>query len=287
MEDEKLIFEVTDSTFDELVIEGSSETPVAVDFWAEWCAPCKALSPILEKVVRSLGGAIRLGKLDIGSNPSSGARFGIRGVPTVKVFRAGQVAIEFVGVLPEEEVRRVFDKVIPQREDTLVEEALKRLSAGDAKGAEEKLEQVLQTEPSHARANLEMGRLALSLGELERGKRHLEAVPEGTGEFEEAARYMAMVEFKEACDKCGGLGQAQQKLERAPSSNDAKFDLARCLAADMDYEGALELLLQIVQANREYRDGAAKEAMVRIFAIAGQQSLVAQRYRSRLASALY
>jgi len=287
MTDEKLIFNVTDATFVDEVLSASESVPIAVDFWAPWCQPCRALSPVLERVVESLGGAVRLAKVDVDKNSVVAQRLGVTGVPTVKLFRNGQIVSEFVGVIPEVDIKTFLNKALPSTEDALVEDAIALMAADQVDSARAKLEQALETSPSHPGAHLEKGKLLLRSGDFEEAERELEEVSEGTAEFDEAVRHLAGIEFDRTCRRCGGLDAAEERHGQSPESLDAKFELGRCLAAEGDYRRAMDLFLSIVQADRNYRDGAAKDDMVRVFGILGHQSALAREYRSRLASALY
>ena len=283
----RLIFDVTDATFVDEVLNASHDVPVAVDFWAPWCEPCRALSPALERVIESMGGAVKLAKLDIDGSPTVTQRLGVSGVPTVKLFRNGEVISEFVGLIPEADIKLFLERALPSREDVLVDEAAGFISAGDVESARSRLEQALQISPSHPRAHLELGKLALRSGDFERAEREFGEVSEGTAEFEAAATHLVAIEFNKSCDQRGGLEKTEDKYKQSPGSLDAKFDFAQCLAAEGEYEEALRLLLEIVEAEKGYREGAAKEDMVKIFGILGQRSPLAREYRSKLASALY
>jgi len=287
MEETRLIFDVTDATFVDEVLKASDDVPVAVDFWAPWCEPCRALSPALERVIESMGGAVRLAKLDIDRSPTVAQRLGVSGIPMVKLFRNGEVISEFVGLIPEADIKVFLEKALPSREDVLVDEAVALISAGAVEPAKGKLEEVVKLSPSHPRAHLELGKLAWRSGDFDGAEREFGEVSEGTAEFEAAATHLAAIEFNKSCHQRGGLEKTEDKYKQSPGSLDAKFDFAQCLAAGEEYEKALRLLLEIVEAEKGYREEAAKEDMVKIFGILGQASPLAREYRSKLASALY
>jgi putative thioredoxin len=160
---------VTEATFDRDVIELSKKTPVVVDFWAEWCGPCKAMSPALEAAEASRGGRVLLAKVDVDSNQSLGGRYGVQGIPAVKAFRDGEVVDEFVGAVPPAKVEQFFDMLLPSRADELLE-----------KGDELSLREAAELEPRRADVAVRLGRARLERGAEEEA---LAAVEPHTGDF--------------------------------------------------------------------------------------------------------
>lgn len=160
---------VTEATFDRDVIERSKKTPMVVDFWAEWCGPCKALSPALEAAEASRGGRVLLAKVDVDSNQALAGRYGVQGIPAVKAFRDGKVASEFVGALPPAKVEEFFDSLVPSKADEL-------LAVGD----ELSLREAAELEPRRADIAVALGRVRLERGAEDEA---LEAVEPHAGDF--------------------------------------------------------------------------------------------------------
>jgi putative thioredoxin len=158
---------VTEATFDRDVIELSGKTPVVVDFWAEWCGPCKALSPALEAAEASRGGRVLLAKVDVDTNKSLSARFGVQGIPAVKAFRDGKVASEFTGAIPPAKVEQFFDALLPSKADELLE-----------RGDELSLREAAELEPRRADVAVRLGRARLERGAEEEALEALESHPD-------------------------------------------------------------------------------------------------------------
>jgi len=281
------IYSVSLADFEQGVIEASREVTVVVDFWAPWCAPCHALSPVLERVVSESDGKAILAKVNVDENPDLAVRFGIRGIPAVKVFQGGEVVAEFVGALPEFQVRERLSRVIPSRADELVTEGEGLAQAGSVQEARERYQQALQAEPRHPGALLRLGRLAWEDGQLDEAERLLRELPEDRDEHQEASGLLARVEFRRRCREVGGRKGCEKRLQQNGEDLDARYDLACCLADEGCYQEALDEFLKVLGADKHYGDGAAKEAMVRVFAIVGQRSSLADEYRTRLARILY
>ena len=281
------VFEVPPGQFDDLVLNASPRLTVVVDFWAEWCAPCRALSPILERVVRSYDGRAVLAKVNIEEDREVALRFGVQGIPAVKVFRAGQVVGEFIGALPEPQVARILEAAIPSPADELVADGDELLAQGSVVEATGRYEQALEQAPRHAPALLRLGTAAAEQGDAEKARELLDRIGEDAPEYEAARGMLASLEFRETCRRAGGTDACRERTRQDPDSVDARYELACCLAAEGDSEAALEEFLNVLTRDKQYRDGAAKEAMLRIFALVGPHSELANAYRRKLAAVLY
>ena len=247
--------DVDEDAFDQLVIERSREVPVLVDFWAEWCAPCRALGPALERAVEARAGRVELAKVDVDSNQRLAARYGVQGIPAVKAFRHGKVADEFTGALPPPEVERFLDRLVPS-------EAEERAERAAAEGDEEGLREALELDPRQTGAAVALARLILRRGEPQEA---LDLVdPLGDVDFTAA-----------------GLA-ARARLELAGQPAQEAFEAWD----DGDLARALELLQEEVVAADGDRREALRRVMVGIFTELGPDSRLAAEHRRRLAAAL-
>jgi putative thioredoxin len=245
--------DVSESTFPSAVIERSHTVPVVVDFWAEWCAPCRQLGPVIERAVAAREGKVELAKLDVDANPTLAQTYGIQSIPAVKAFRDGAVANEFVGAQPPAAVERFLDSLLPSEADELV-----------ARGDEASLRRAVELEPSRADAAVPLARILYEQGETDEALELLRGVP---------ASFIGE-----------GLS-ARIKLERHAAAGPNLIAAFAAQDAD-DYELALDLLIDALPCADGARDDI-RRVIVGILDELGVDSPLARDSRRRLAAALY
>ncbi len=277
--------DVGDEDFEREVIERSSEIPVVVDFWATWCAPCRTLGPVLERLARESGGGFVLAKVDADRNPLATQSFAVRSLPTVLGFRDGGVVARFEGAKPERAVREFLARLVPSEADRLVAEAARLAAAGQADAAEARLREALERESRGAGALVALARTLAERGDAEGAQALLARVSAGGPLAEEAERLAARLRTTAAAS--ADLEAVRARVAAAPRDARARLDLGRALAARGELEAALEPLLESVRLDPKQDDEAARRALLDVFALLGQQHPATARGRAELAKALY
>jgi putative thioredoxin len=257
------VVEVTDQTFEQVVVEGSKERPVVVDMWAAWCGPCRTLTPILEKVAEERAGAFLLATLDTDANPMTAQAFGVQSIPTVIAFDDGKAVTGFIGAYPEPEVNRFIDSILPTEADLRADAARSVEASGDLASAEEAYRSALEDDAANKDAAVGLGRILAERGELDAAE---ELVARHRPD-PDAERVQAIVTMRRWAD--------------APA--DGTLGAAKRLAATGDVTAALAGMLQALGDDRD----AARDAMVTVFTAVGDDDPVVQEYRRRLAAALF
>lgn len=279
--------DVTLETFDRLVLEKSHQVPVLVDFWAEWCGPCRVLMPILAKLADEYGGKFFLAKVNSDDEQKLAGQFGIRGIPTVKLFRNGQVVQEFTGAQPERTIRQVLDKHVARESDAAAAEALREYQAGRTETAIAKLQAAVAADPINDRVKLQLARLLVESGQLDAGAQALKSLSSEARAEPEAIAALARLEFARIAAQAPPLTELEQAVARGLADSEARYQLAaRYLLRDA-FEPALDQLLEIVRQDRKFRDDVARKAMLSAFNLAAHEGELVKKYRSLLSLALH
>ncbi len=279
------ILDVGDADFEAQVLVRSESVPVVVDFWAEWCGPCRALSPALESLAQQYAGAFVLAKVDVDAAPQTAAAHGVRSIPTVLGIRDRTIRAEFVGAQPEPALRQFIESLLPTEADGLAVEAAQLAAAGDAAAAEERFRAALAKEARHGRALIGLARLRAAAGDVDEGLDLLAHVLPHETVADEAERLAAELRVAREGDADPEALRAQ--VEAAPEDPAARLSLGRALAASGRHAEALEALVEAVRRDPDYEDGAARRAMLDLFEVLGGEHELTQRFRSELARALF
>jgi len=265
------------SDFQADVIKRSHEVPVLVDFWAEWCGPCRVLGPILERLVAGSDGQWVLAKVDTDKNQDVAVEYGIRGIPAVKLFVDGTVAAEFTGALPEPAVVQWLKKSLPDRFRKDIDTSERLLGRGDPSGARSLLEEIIRDDPGNERARTVLARSLLPTDP--------EKAAGLVAGIEEHSEYFPEVD---AIRTFSALTSKLQQTSLLPEDNvkPVYLEALKDLAA-FRYDDAVGHFIEVLRANRYYDDDGARKACVAIFRILGDEHEVTQRRRREFSSALY
>ena len=271
------IITVTEADFEYEVIAYSKQVPVIVDFWAEWCGPCKTLGPILERLTDEAQGTFRLAKVDVDANPNLALRFSVRSIPMVKAFRDGQMVAEFVGAQPEPRVREFLRSIAPSQTDLVLEKGLSLLSSQDWKGAEESFQTFLSKFPDHPAAKLGLLKCALMQNRVEEAREMLHNFP-ASKEYASAEVLRPLIDT---------LSRAQTSPTFSEDPLEAAYSNALRLIRRGNYAAAMDGLLEVLRQDRRYRNDEARRVLIALFEVFGADSPLTRQYQAELASILF
>jgi putative thioredoxin len=272
------IIDVSEADFEYQVLTYSQNLPVVVDFWAEWCGPCKVLGPILERLANEAQGGFRLAKVNVDDNPNLALRYGVRSIPLVKAFRNGEMISEFVGAQPEPQIREFLRKIAPSQTDLALEKAQSLLDLQQPVAAEETFIEVLNTSPENSTALLGLAKSVLLQGRGEEGYYYLQDFPTSR-EYADANLLLP-------------LAQELTNLENGDPLNydnplDAAFYNSLRLVGRGNLEAALDGLMDILREDKDHRDDQTRQIVVGLLELLGDSNPLSRQYRNELASILF
>ncbi|MCX7665774.1 MAG: thioredoxin [Gemmataceae bacterium] len=268
--------------FQKKILEGSQQVPVVVDFWAEWCQPCRQLAPILEKLAVEFAGAFILAKVDIDRNQRIAQYFQIESIPAVIAFQNGQPVNGFTGLLPEADIREFIESITGGPKLSVLDQA----AAMEETNPEDALaiyQEVLQQDPKNEKAQQGQARIYLATNRLNEAKQ----IIAGLGGDNESERLRKLLEMREGASQAGDIQTLQQQIKANPNDAQLKYQLGNALASQGKYAEALEVLIAAAELDRDLAKNQVRELMVKIFEIIGVRSEMSDAYRDRLRAILY
>ena len=289
MSQSPFIFDATDANFHQVVIENSFHKPVLVDFWAEWCAPCKALMPLLAKIAEEYQGELLLAKVNCDIEQNVVMQMGIRSLPTVVLFRDGQPVDGFAGAQPESAIRAMLEPHVqapPPVAGDPREDAQAAFDEARFADAEQLLKQVLTEDNENGRALILYARCLAERGELGEAETVLGAV-KGDDHKQALAGARAQLTFLRQAGTLPDPADLKSRLAQNPDDDEAAYQLAVQQLARQQYEAALEGLLKLFVRNRAYGDGQPHKTLLQVFELLGNDHPLVTLYRRKLYQAIY
>ncbi len=271
------IINVTESNFDYEVIEHSQNVLVLVDFWAEWCVPCKTLDPILRNLAKQGAGDFRLARLNVDENQKIAMRFNVRGIPAVKAFREGAIIGEFTGLKPEEEIRGFLRNIVPSPADLSLDKGLSLLNMERWEDAAGAFQTVLDERPDHPRAMVGLAKSLIVLGQNDEALEILESVP-SSHEYSTAEKLRPLAT---------ALNRLDDPSAGTPSPIEATYQHALRLVKLGNLPAAMDGILAVLRQEKHYRDDEARLVILGLFEILGDNNPITRQYRNELASILF
>lgn len=286
MSDSPFIFDVTVENFSDVVIQGSMERPVLVDFWADWCNPCQALMPVLAKLAEEYNGQFILAKVNSDEQQAIAQQLGVRSLPTVKVFVKGQPVNEFTGALPENQVRRFIDEHLVHGSDQYLANAAALLEQGNQPEAIKQLIEGIQIDSERPELRIELAKIYVAMGHNTEAEEVLKTLSEADQDSETVVALLARIQFAKEAGDLPDEATLLAAIETNGEDLEARYQLATLKMTQNDYEPAMEQLLFIMSKDRTFKDDIGRTTLLKVFDMLGQDQRV-KRYRSKMFAMLH
>ncbi len=278
------IVDVTEADFDQQVVEASRQQPVLVDFWAGWCGPCKMLMPVLDAIVASYGGKVRLAKVDTDQEQRLAGQWAVRSLPTVKLFRDGVVVDEFMGVQPESAIRAMIEKHLPRASDALLQALELALEQGEVTDDDlQRAREAVAMDPEYLRAQRVLLQVLMALGRLEEAEDILKSLPADQRMDESVQTLSTRLKLLQ---NGGDINQLIQQLQAHPDDCALHLRLAAALLSQQRWQEGLETYLKVLEKGDEDLRKQAREGLLAAFDLIEDRALV-NTFRRKMASLVF
>ncbi|TGN40526.1 tetratricopeptide repeat protein [Marinobacter confluentis] len=278
------VFEATMENFQQDVMEASAQAPVLIDVWAEWCAPCKQLMPILEKLADEYKGAFRLAKVNADQQEQLTASLGVRSLPTVILVKDGQAVDGFNSALPEGEVRKILEKHVelPKDEEAPYDKAHRLWEEGDIEAALAVLSEMNRNDPEDLKVLIDLAQLKAELGDIDTAEQVLNSLPAEEKMQHQAKQLAARIKFLKASAELPPIHELKDALDKDPKDPNALHLLALHHILQENNADAMELLIRLMQVDSKYKDEVAKTTLIELFDKLGNNNPDVRTYRRKL-----
>jgi putative thioredoxin len=281
------IVDVTGETFTAQVIERSSTVPVLVDYWADWCGPCQMQLPVLRKLVEEYAGKFVLAKVNTDEERELSREHGIRSLPTMRLFRHGEMAEEILGAQTESTLRILLDRYIERESDRIRLRALETYQQGEHDKALEMLRSARQAEPDNHQLTLDYAGLCLQEGRLQEVDELLNGLPHDIRQEPEAVQLRALLEFATTTLDAPPLAELERTVAATPDDMAARYQLGAVYVMNNRMEDALESFMTLLQHDRGYRDDIGRRSLLAVFDLLGNEGELVNSYRRKLFTAMH
>jgi putative thioredoxin len=286
MNDSPHIHSVTRESFQSQVVEASYTVPVLVDFWADWCGPCHMQMPVLAKLVDEYAGKFLLAKVNTDTERQLAQEHGIRSLPTMRLYRDGQVVEEILGAQTESTLRALLDPYIERDSDKLRLAALDAHEQGRTEEAISMLRSAQEADPENNRVQFSLIGLYLDAGRLGEAESLLNALPWAVQEEANARKLRALLDFARSAENAAPIEELEQQRENQPGDSQTRYRLAARYVLTDRLQEAMDELLAIIRNDRSFGDDAARKALLAVFELLGEDDELVATYRRKLSSAM-
>ena len=287
MNESSFSFDATAENFQQGVIDNSYNAPVLVDFWAEWCEPCKQLKPVLEKLATDLNGQFVLAKVNSETQQSLSQQFQIRSIPTVLIFKNGEVVEQFSGLQTEQTIKELIEKHTTTEADTLRNQALKTIQSGDSEAGKQLLLEAEKISPENVTVQIDLAHLEARQEKYTEAKKRINQLKPVDRENAQVISLLSKIELAEITQDAPDINALLITVENSPNDSLPRFQLAIQLINQQDYKAGLEHLLYILMRDKDFQDGAVKNTMLSTFSVLGDDNPLVGEYRRKMFNALH
>lgn len=287
MNNSPYIITVNIQNFKTEVLEKSKDLPVLVDFWAEWCSPCKMLMPVLEQLIDAYQGKFILAKVNTEQEKQLANQYNVRSIPALKLFRYGQIVEDVVGVQPESVLRELIDRHREHPADKLRLEAIQAHTLGDSDQAIALLKEGCVEEPNYYPVQLELIKLLIDIDQINEAQQLLQNLPLTMQSEAEVQSLSAHLSFAVIVHEAPELEVLEKKLADNPSDDTARYQAAAHYVLMKNYERAMAHLLELMRRNRRFQEDAARKSLLTVFNLLENRGPLVSQYRAKMSSLLY